>query len=682
MAISLSDLVSIRAAKVAPPPAWALLQRQLMGLLEQAGDLATQKYARPDGLVYHIFDVDDAYESRSMRGMFYALGGARRFLDIARREYDAITWLYSDERTLPQGDPPHPMYMAQLHNEYWNLAVPFNADWFHMGEGNQMFYDFGVADPTHPTSRERARKFAAMYIGEDPQAPNWDAAHKIIRSPLHGGAGPFLSARQHQSMLHTSGEISDHVHLVRHWLDRGSMGDFGHRNKLEDKPSDTSLTNTFLYPAVKELEPRWYENPERREEIIDLFDKMILQGDEPANLCTTALVANAYLYTGDEKYRKWVLDYVGAWIERIRANGGIIPDNVGPNGAIGETRQGQWWGGLHGWNSSPRAIDRIFLGLIIGAECATLLSGDAQYLELLRSQIDLLLDQARTDENGQLLVPGSYGPDGWENYGEMSVRGGPIHLTHLWNTSMSKQDYDRIARVREGDKTNDWNEIPSVGDRGGARTEYARFQFYDGRKPNWPLEALRADYEQVVRYHEAMQNDNRTVKQIIAGNFWPPNPVVIKSLVQTTMGSPQALYNGGILRATVRYFDADQGRPGLPQDVAALVDDLGPEHAGVQLVNLSSDQTRRLIVQAGAFGEHAFTGVEYEEHTLQVDSHNPTLRIRTDYTGADQAAAVEGKYFAVELPPMTSIRLRCGMRRFANDPSYAFPWHGDRVPVE
>ena len=156
MAISLSDLVSIRAAKVAPPPAWALLQRQLMGLLEQAGDLATQKYARPDGLVYHIFDVDDAYESRSMRGMFYALGGARRFLDIARREYDAITWLYSDERTLPQGDPPHPMYMAQLHNEYWNLAVPFNADWFHMGEGNQMFYDFGLADPTHPTSRERA----------------------------------------------------------------------------------------------------------------------------------------------------------------------------------------------------------------------------------------------------------------------------------------------------------------------------------------------------------------------------------------------------------------------------------------------------------------------------------------------------------------------------------------------
>ena len=141
------DIPTISATKITAPPEWALLQRQLFTLLEKAGDLATEKYARPDGRVYHFFDVDDAYESRSMRGIFYALGGDRRFLDIAKREWDAITWLYSEERVLPDGDPPHPMYMPQLRNEYWNLDVPFNADWFHMGEGNQMLYDFGVADP-------------------------------------------------------------------------------------------------------------------------------------------------------------------------------------------------------------------------------------------------------------------------------------------------------------------------------------------------------------------------------------------------------------------------------------------------------------------------------------------------------------------------------------------------------
>ena len=677
-----TPLPSIKASQINPPPDWALLQRQLISLLEQAGDLATEKYARSDGQVYHIFDVDDAYESRSMRGIFYALGGDRRFLDIAKREYDAITWIYGDERVLPAGDPPHPMYMPQLHNEYWNLSVPFNADWFHMGEGNQMFYDFGVADPTNPANRERARKFAAMYIGEDPNAPNWDPEHKIIRSPLHGGAGPFLSCRQHQGMIHKSLEVSDHVHLVRNFLDRGSLGDFGHRNKLEDNPSETPLTSTALYPAIRDLEPRWYEDPARREEILDLFDKMVLQGDEPSNLCATALVTNAYLYSGDEKYKQWVLEYVQSWIDRIHENGGVIPDNVGPTGKIGETREGQWWGGLHGWNTTGRSIDRMFLGIIIGAECATLLSGDTRYLELLRSQIQNLLDLAEIDANSQLLVPGNYGPEGWYDYGEMSVRGGPVHLVHLWHASMAKEDYDLVEQVRRGDKTNDWNETPVVGDRGGARSEYARFQYYNGKNPDWPTAALRADYQAVSEMHDSMLYDTRTVEEIIAENNWPPNPMIVKALVQTTMGCPQTLYNGGILQATVRYFDSDRKRPGLPLEVAALVDSLGPENVGIQLVNLSASETRRLIVQAGGYGEHNFTTLSYDQVTLDYDGVNPGLRARAARQCAEASTAVEGKHFAVELPPMTSIHLDCGLERRANDPSYAFPWHGNRVPVE
>ncbi|MCY3925597.1 MAG: hypothetical protein OXG52_08850, partial [bacterium] len=191
----MTSMPAIAATDIVPPPEWALLQRRLFDILETAGDAATEGYARSDGRVYHFFDVDDAYESRSMRAMLYALGGHERFLHIAKREWDAITWLYSEERRLTDDEPMHPMYMPQLRNEYWNLNVPFNADWFHMGEGNQMLYDFGVADPTNPSNRERARKFAAMYIGEDPAAPNFDPEHGIFRSPLHGGAGPMTSVR-------------------------------------------------------------------------------------------------------------------------------------------------------------------------------------------------------------------------------------------------------------------------------------------------------------------------------------------------------------------------------------------------------------------------------------------------------------------------------------------------------
>ena len=59
-------------------------------------------------------------------------------------------------------------------------------------------------------------------------------------------------------------------------------------------------------------------------------------------------MTNAYLYTGDEKYKNWVLEYVGAWIERTRQNKGIIPDNVGPTGKVGGHRDGVWYGGLYG----------------------------------------------------------------------------------------------------------------------------------------------------------------------------------------------------------------------------------------------------------------------------------------------------------------------------------------------
>jgi hypothetical protein len=43
---------------------------------------------------------------------------------------------------------------------------------------------------------------------------------------------------------------------------------------------------------------------------------------------------------------------------------------------------------------------------------------------------------------------------------------------------------------------------------------------------------------------------------------------------------------------------------------------------------------------------------------------------------------LDSKYLAVELPPMSSIRLQLGVRRFSNNPSYAFPWHGGKVPKE
>jgi len=43
------------------------------------------------------------------------------------------------------------------------------------------------------------------------------------------------------------------------------------------------------------------------------------------------------------------------------------------------------------------------------------------------------------------------------------------------------------------------------------------------------------------------------------------------------------------------------------------------------------------------------------------------------------ALRVDSRHLAVQLPPSTAIRLDLGMRRFAHRPSYAFPWHGEKI---
>ena len=72
-------------------------------------------------------------------------------------------------------------------------------------------------------------------------------------------------------------------------------------------------------------------------------------GDHPSNLLATALALNAYMLDHDSKYRDWILEYVGAWRERMQENGGLIPSNVGLDGQIGSAADGKWYGGVYGW---------------------------------------------------------------------------------------------------------------------------------------------------------------------------------------------------------------------------------------------------------------------------------------------------------------------------------------------
>ena len=158
------------------------------------------------------------------------------------------------------------------------------------------------------------------------------------------------------------------------------------------------------------------------------------------------------------------------------------------------------------------------------------------------------------------------------------------------------------------------------------------------------------------------------------------NPITTEALVQLTLGTPQFIYNGGLLQARVRYFDPARGRPGLPEDVAALVMKLEAARTVLQLVNLSPFETRDVIIQAGMYGEHQFTTVRYQRRTDQ-DRPQPDFFPRSAPTLVEESAQVNSKFFQVRLPAGTGLTLDIGTKRFVYQPSYAFPWHGGTIPV-
>ena len=254
--------------------------------------------------------------------LYYVLGGPEEIHEVSRKLWDGVTRQFTG---------------------YGQVYKEFDAyyDWMHHGESYVYHYFFGLADPTNRKDRERALRFAGLYLNEDPEAENWDPEHKLIRSPING-------SRDHASST---------------------------RPRTGRPTARCSRTTPLPYediPNVSDSEA-WVDD-EKFPFILDTMNRRMMRGDVPLNLTATSLMANAYMYTGDPKYQKWVTEYVEAWMERVRDNGGVIPDNVGLAGKIGENMDGKWWGGYYGWRW-PHGFTNLIESTTIGGANAHLLTG-------------------------------------------------------------------------------------------------------------------------------------------------------------------------------------------------------------------------------------------------------------------------------------------------------------------
>ena len=218
---------------------------------------------------------------------------------------------------------------------------------------------------------------------------------------------------------------------------------------------------------------------------------------------------------------------------------------------------------------------------------AAMLSGNMAYVDPVRRQVDNIFAAART-ENGEVLVPHYYGESGgkvgWYGYrqGEFFPTGALGNLSettielYLW--SLNPADLKRI--------------LPNPPDR---RSVQGWIEFLQGRRPNYPLEAMQQERQDAARTVERMRNSS---------SGYGPSPVAFESLANLTLGAANLYGSGDVLRSQVRYFDPERRRAGLAQDVAALVEKIEPDGVTLTLVNTSSTASRRVIVQMGAYGEH------------------------------------------------------------------------------
>jgi hypothetical protein len=603
------------------PPSWALLERELLRYNSLACERFAAKYVDSRGYLLHtprwgtLDGPDDAIETFWNWTLLHALGGSDAVLELYRKAQEGHWKQYGELRT---------KLTTLAANGAYSKEFVTQSDWFHTAEGMRAILLLGLSAPNDEQYRQRMRRFAAMYMGEDPEAPNYDPAHKVIKSIWNGSQGPMM--RKATTYDWVGDPVPGTFHLLHNPAGRGRLLD---------------------------LEANYKKMLSHCDEYLDSV------GDNSLNLASTILGLNAWALTGEDKYRNWVLEYVGAWKQRTAETGGNIPSNVGLNGKPGGEYNGQWWKGTYGWNFTVfdgelgQIAHRNYFtdGSWPGFGTALLLSGDRSFVDVLRRQMDNLYAQKKV-ENGKVLLPQMYGdPRGYKYNGkpqwyQWTDKLYQDRLMEIYLWSMDRKDLERIpvATKLEGGAGRDGY---SESDRASTWLGYL-----EGKLPDFPEKTLQTDLLRVRRKIEAIRTDQTTADSRLADYLLDYNPATTNGLVNLTLGGYFSRGRIWVLHSRFRYFDPEQRRAGLPQDVGALVEKLGADSAVVTLVNTNPLEPRTVAVQAGGYGEHRFESVTVDGKT----------------------AAVKGPVLTVRLEAGSGARLSFRMTRYANRPTFAFPW--------
>ena len=118
--------------------------------------------------------------------------------------------------------------------------------------------------------------------------------------------------------------------------------------------------------------------------------------------------------------------------------------------------------------------------------------------------------------------------------------------------------------------------------------------FLRGDNPDHPTRTLRNAISAIRAKMENVRNDDSSTDTRLSDDPLPYNPATtVNALIQLQLGG-LAPRHGEPLHCRVRYFDPEGRRPGLPPDVAALVETLTADEVALSLVNINQIEHRDL----------------------------------------------------------------------------------------
>ena len=566
------------------PPSWALLERELIKANSEACQEFFAKYFDERGYLECVArwggddGPDDAIENVADWPVLHALGAPDSILQMYKKAWEGHLRQYTAAKTKDVPFARDGMYYKEF---------PCMMDWMHNGEGLRVFNLQGLSDPTNADFSRRTRRYAGFYMNEDPGAPNYDSQHRIIRSMFNGSRGPLMRKTTGLDWAGDPIEVENRFHLGH-----------GERSYAEMLAHFKDYNDTV--------------------------------GDHPQNLAATTLATNAFMLTGETKYRAWLLEYVDAWLQRMQDNNGIIPSNIGLDGSIGGATNGKWYGGVYGWGFSVEVPQTGAIAnrnqvhrAVIGFSNAFLLTGDRRYIDAWTNMIDRINSNSKMI-GGRPMYPRMFGDDGWYGFSAEPWSFGALDC-YFW--TCDPKDRARVP-------ANEW------------------LSFLDGNDPDYPVRALQRDFRSIREKIAGLRTDPTTPDTRLADDPMKFNPATVGTLRQLMMAGLDPGRGAAPLHCRLRYFDPQRHRAGIPDQTAALVEKMTDDSVTVTLVNISQTTPKRIVVQTGGYAEHQCLLVEHQNVLADVNNSS----------------------FEVTLAPGCGSRLHVKCERYANEPTMLFPW--------